>query len=231
MAGRVAYNGGIVANGLTLNIDASKRASYPGTGTVAFDTSPASTNCTLSTPGILLSPLPPHFNQTVTIPSVTTTRGLGQSGTIDFWFQNKVDRPANGNGGVQSILFGAFNTSFWIYRNDFFQTNQYSIVSYYNGGGAGSVSVGSTYTSNVWYNVVGTLDSNGQYVYYRNGTTLASGTATSFTSWRGFSSSYTVGNGLGTGNMGVANVKMYNRFLSQAEVLQNYNATKTRYGL
>ena len=230
MAGRVAYNGGIVANGLTLNIDAGKRASYPGTGTVAFDTSPASTNCTLSTPGILDSPLPPHFNQTVTIPSVTTTRGLGQSGTIDFWFQNKVDRPQNGNGGAQSILFGAYNTSLFFYRNDSNATNAYSIVSYYTGG-AGNTIIGSVYTTNIWYNVVVTLNSNGQYAYYRNGTTLASGTAAGLTSWNGFSSSYTIGNGLGTGNMGVANVKMYNRFLSQDEVLQNYNATKARYGL
>jgi hypothetical protein len=230
MAGRVAYNGGIVANGLTLSIDASKRASYPGTGTTVFDTSPASTNCTLSTPGILDTPLPPHFNQTVTIPSVTTTRGLGQSGTIDLWFQNKVDRPVNGNGGAQSVLFGAFNTSFWLYRNDFFTTNGYSIVSYYIGT-PGNIVNASVYTPNVWYNVVVTLTSNGQYAYYRNGTTLASGTAAGFTSWRGFSSSYTIGNGLGTGNMGVANVKMYNRFLTQAEVLQNYNAVKARFGL
>jgi hypothetical protein len=228
MAGRVAYNGGIVANGLTLNIDAAKRASYPGTGTVAFDTSPASTNCTLSTPGILSAPLPPHFNQTVTIPSVTTIRGLGQSGTIDFWFQNKVDRTINGNGGVGTTLFGAFNTSFWLYRNDFFNTNVYSIISYHTNG---NVNAGLVYTSNVWYNVVATVNSDGQYAYYRNGTTLASGTAASFTSWRGFSSSNTIGNGLGTGNMGVANVKMYNRFLTQAEVLQNYNAVKARFGL
>ena len=231
MAGRVAYNGGIVVNGLTLNIDAAKRASYPGTGTVAFDTSPASTNCTLSTPGILSTPLPPHFNQTVTIPSVTTTRGLGgQSGTIDLWFQNKVDRPFNGNGGAQSILFGSFNTSIWIYRNDYFGLNQYWVVSYYTGGG-GSVTTSVVFTTNVWYNVVVTLNSDGQYAHYRNGTTLASGTAPSFTSWGGFNSTYTVGNGLGTGNMGVGGVKMYNRFLTSTEVLQNYNAVKSRYGL
>ena len=79
--------------------------------------------------------------------------------------------------------------------------------------------------------MVATISSTGQYAHYINGVARVSGTVASFTSWNGFSSSYTIGNGLGTGNMGVANVKMYNRFLSQDEVLQNYNATKARYGL
>jgi hypothetical protein len=223
MAGRVAYNGGIVANGLTLNIDAAKRASYPGTGTVAFDTSPASTNCTLSTPGILSTPLPPHFNQTVTIPSVTTTRGLGQSGTIDFWFQLKVASIGN-----SPTLMGAGTTSFLFYRNSFFPDNSFWTISYFNGGYVNSA---LTYTPNVWYNLVITVNSNGQYGHYRNGGLAAGGTAAGFTSWNGFNGSYTIGNGLGTGNMGVANVKMYNRFLTQAEVLQNYNAVKARFGL
>jgi hypothetical protein len=228
MAGRIAYYGGIVRNGLVLNIDAAKLASYPGTGTTVIDTSPANTNCTLSTPGTDANLIPTSFNQTVTIPSVTTTRGLGQSGTIDFWFQTKVDRPQNGNGGAQTVLAGAFATSFWLYRNDFFTNNQYLLVSYYNGG---TVSNSSVYTPNIWYNVVTTLSNNGQYAYYRNGTILSSGTAASFTSWNGFSSSYTFGNGLGAGNMRLGSMKMYNRFLTSTEVLQNYNAVKARFGL
>ena len=39
MAGRVAYTGGIVRNGLVLNLDAAKRDSYPKTGTVWSDIS------------------------------------------------------------------------------------------------------------------------------------------------------------------------------------------------
>jgi len=37
MAGRIAYTGGIVTNGLVLNLDAAKRDSYPGSGTIWRD--------------------------------------------------------------------------------------------------------------------------------------------------------------------------------------------------
>jgi hypothetical protein len=230
MAGRIAYYGGIVRDGLVLNIDAAKLASYPGTGTTVIDTSPANTNCTLSAPGTDANLIPTSFNQTVTIPSVTSTRGLGQSGTIDFWFQTKVDRPQNGNGGAQTTLVGSFGSSFWLYRNDFFNTNLYSITSYYNSN-ALNIATTATYTSNIWYNLVISVSSTGQYANYRNGTTLSSGTAASFTSWSGFSSSYTFGDGLGAGNMRLGSMKMYNRFLTATEVLQNYNAVKARFGL
>lgn len=37
MAGRITYYGNIVRDGLVLNLDAAKRDSYPGTGTVWRD--------------------------------------------------------------------------------------------------------------------------------------------------------------------------------------------------
>ena len=230
MAGRIAYYGGIVRDGLVLNIDAANKASYPGNGTVAFDISPISTNCSLSTSGVTTTPLPPNFNQTVTIPSVTTTRGLGQSGTIDFWFQTKVTSPA-----ASSItLFGTFNSSCYIFKNNGFPDNSFWFIAYgtFTGGYVGSTN--NPYivvTPNVWHNLTISLSSTGQYGFYRNGVLLASGTAPSFTSWNGFSGSYTFGNGLGAGNMVLGSMKMYNRFLSASEVLQNYNATKGRFGL
>ena len=39
MAGRIAYYGGIVTNGLVLDLDAAKRDSYPGSGTTWNDIS------------------------------------------------------------------------------------------------------------------------------------------------------------------------------------------------
>jgi hypothetical protein len=226
MAGRIAYYGGIVTNGLVLNIDAANKASYPGNGTVAFDISPINTNCSLSTSGVTTTPLPPNFNQTVTIPSVTTTRGLGQSGTIDFWFQNKIPVLV----GSSVVLFGNYLTSFYFYRNVDNANNNYWHFSYYGGGG-NSVGTNTTLTPNTWYNMVVTLSNTGQYAHYINGVARISGTIANFTSWNGFNGSYTIGSGLGAGNMGLGSMKMYNRFLSAAEVLQNYNATKGRYGL
>jgi len=227
MAGRIAYTGGIVTNGLVLNIDAAKRASYPGTGTTVFDVSPLATNCTLSTPGVDTNLIPTTFNQTVTIPSVTAARGLGQSGTVDFWFQTKVPVLT----GTFLTLFGNFNTSLYLYRVSGFPDNFYWFISYgtFTGGYAGIN--GLTILPNVWCNLTVTLSNTGQYGHYVNGVAFASGTVANFVSWNGFNSSYTFGDALGAGNMRLGNMKMYNRFLSSTEVLQNYNALKGRYGL
>jgi hypothetical protein len=227
MAGRIAYTGGIVTNGLVLNIDAAKRASYPGTGTIVFDTSPVNTNCTLSTAGTDINLTPTSFNQTVTIPSVTVARGLGQSGTIDFWFQTIVTASAASN----ITLFGNFNTSLYLYKINTFPDNFFWFISYgtFTGGYAGIN--GLTILPNTWYNLTVTLSNTGQYGHYVNGVAYASGTVANFVSWNGFNSSYTFGNALGAGNMRLGNMKMYNRFLSSAEVLQNYNALKGRFGL
>jgi hypothetical protein len=230
MAGRIAYYGGIVTNGLVLDLDAAKKDSYPGTGTIGYDISPIQTNCTLSTSGVSIDINPPSFSQTVTIPSVTTTRGLGQVGTVDFWFQTKVTAPA----ASTITLFGAFNSSLYIFKSNNFGDNTFWFISYgtFTGGYVGITnSPALVITPNVWYNFTISLSSTGQYGFYRNGVALASGTAPSFVSWNGFSGSYTFGNGLGAGNMVLGSMKMYNRFLSASEVLQNYNATKGRFGL
>ena len=47
MAGRIAYYGGIVKDGLILDLDAAKRDSYPSSGTVWNDISGFQNNGTL----------------------------------------------------------------------------------------------------------------------------------------------------------------------------------------
>jgi hypothetical protein len=48
MAGRVAYYGGIVTNGLTLNLDAAKQDSYPRSGSIWRDISIENRSSTLT---------------------------------------------------------------------------------------------------------------------------------------------------------------------------------------
>jgi hypothetical protein len=48
MAGRIGYYGGIVRDGLVLNLDSAKRDSYPGTGTIWYDLSGNSYNGVLT---------------------------------------------------------------------------------------------------------------------------------------------------------------------------------------
>jgi hypothetical protein len=83
-----------------------------------------------------------------------------------------------------------------------------------------------------WYYIVGVQDGSTRYIYVigANGTRVAthdSGTHT----WNN-SLNYTIGVVAGYyTNMRIAAVHIYNRALSSAEILQNYNATKSRFSL
>jgi hypothetical protein len=74
-----------------------------------------------------------------------------------------------------------------------------------------------------------TASSVGPGSFYKNGMLLASKSVSqSAGAWTGFM----IGaNGSSTINGRIAAVQIYNRALSAQEVLQNYNATKTRFGL
>jgi len=71
-----------------------------------------------------------------------------------------------------------------------------------------------------------TLSNTGVGLLYSNGVQVQSGTVSNFVSWQ---IDATAGRII-TGNY-VSNLKIYNRALSAQEVLQNYNATKGRFGL
>jgi hypothetical protein len=84
--------------------------------------------------------------------------------------------------------------------------------------------------SNTWLHTVFSLNS-GNYNCYINGTLVESGTSSN-----GYTTLYmnaTLGLGYETryysGN--ISQTKIYNRALTSQEIVQNYNATKRRYGL
>jgi len=94
----------------------------------------------------------------------------------------------------------------------------------------------SSFTNNNWYHVVGTFTRNENTRLYINGSLVAS---TSNTNIGNLTitpniNNAAIGRGGGVpfyagGNISTA--RIYNRPLSSTEVLQNYNATKTRFGL
>ena len=92
----------------------------------------------------------------------------------------------------------------------------------------------TTLSTGTWYHLIVTLGgSGGNYTYYNNGSSDGSGALTitsisSDQSWlefgrRGTNSGHNYLNGQ------IAQVRLYNKELSAAEVLQNYNATKTNF--
>lgn len=212
----------VVTDNLTLQLDASNSTSYPGSGTTWFDLAGTQQNITL-----VGSP-----TYTAAAPSYFTFNGSTQRGS--------------GTGVVLSST--AYTKSVWFYLNAYADNN---IVSsdvgghymffqggnkMYNGhsnwaGFPSNYPSTATFSLNTWYNVALTFNTTDGMKLYINGALDSSYTAikTAFTGDGSTNiASYGVGNLL---NGRIAKVYCYTKTLTAAEVLQNYNADKAKFGL
>ena len=96
--------------------------------------------------------------------------------------------------------------------------------------------VNMTNALNTWMSITCIVDNiNRTMTVYKNGSLV--GTSSQWSAFTPPSSAVAIGNNTMTGNTGdrikgrVANVLVYNRALSAAEISQNYEADKTRFGL
>ena len=238
MAGRVAYTGGIVRNGLVLNLDAAKRDSYPKTGTVWSDISGNGNNGILNgaTGGL------PSYNSAnggsiqfdgtddyvdCGTASTSTIRG-GSKFTVNYWFK----KFSSSNDFLLGTLDNSANKGFYIQW--FTDSNVYFGV--YNGSRTYNIT-NLPYTTN-WYNFTFTFDgtligATNILKLYINGILQASSNSGGMpTTLPTDILSLNIGKltnyaSIGKGNL--ANLQLYNKPLSATEVLQNYNALKNRY--
>jgi hypothetical protein len=238
MAGRIAYTGGIVTNGLVLNLDAAKRDSYPGSGTSWRDI--VSNTVT----GSLING--PTFNS-------NNGGGIVFDGTDD-----RVSQTTAINAGDN------FTVGAWVYPTAMGVTRRAVIGNSYNystrrgwffcvgGGGVSNaffLSIGSdnaykitpadTLSTNTWVYITATCQNGGSSIdLYKNGTLISGSFASLLTSGNisydinQFNIGLRLVGGTAdpyTGN--IAQVSIYNRALTASEVLQNYNSLKSRFGL
>lgn len=224
----MSYNNGpkITTDGLILFLDASNPKSYQGSGTSWVDLSGNNINGTLaggtsfnnSNSGNMSFD---GIDDKVTFPNTTVSTTSGM--TIEVWFKTSSGTK------YQDIFDLADAYGVWIVTN-FASAGTGKIVTSFN---TTTGYISSNYSTNQWYCVVlaGSGTSNFQYV---NGTLTGTASQTvassiNFNTARignvdgDRASEYLVGN--------VASLKMYNRMLSQNEVLQNYNSTKAKFGL
>ena len=203
---------GVVTTGLVLNLDAGNASSYPGTGTTWTDLSASANNGTL-----------------VSSPTYTAANGGG----LVFNGTNYVNLAST------ITLTGDFTINWWEYLTGSISNNQGIIYSATNSndinhfGGAvrfyapGDQGQSPTTTSvSTWYN----------WCYVRSGTTLSlylngalntSGTVSVATA---YVSQVAKGNGGGmTGTL--PTIQVYNSALQTADVTQNFNYFRARYGL
>lgn len=218
----VSYNSNIVTNGLVLCLDAGNPRSYPGTGSTWFDASGATNTGTMVNG--------PAYNSanlgSITFDGVddyvdcgnATSLQLASTLTLESWCNptsssglgNMIQK--NQNSGYR---FRIQNGDLWAYSNGNF-----------------ALASGAICTNNNWWHCIATFGPSG-IVCYVNGTQVAS-TATAYTP-----SSVTAGNlqigcyapGTETFNGKISIARVYNRVLSVTEVLQNFNATRGRYGV
>jgi len=235
----------IIEDGLVLCLDAGNRASYPGSGTTWTDLSNRGNSGTLTNGPTFNSEVGGSivFNGTNNYVTMGTVYNPGTTGniTLDTWvyftgpFSTYTSEPPTTNlaGVIGQGYFGGFNgygIGFGVATGNIFSVNFQTRV----GGTIINCSTTSLST-NAWFNIVGVLDrtvTNLSYIYL-NGILASTISCASLVgqNLNPSASEFRIGANTYPFYCGcrVASGKLYNRALTQAEVLQNYNATKGRF--
>lgn len=223
-------NGQIVTSGLVLNFNAADKNSYPGSGTTWRDLSGNGYNGTLTNGptfdsgnggSILCDGVDDYIVSTTFTPNVTAKSFMA-------WCRlTSTTQQAGGLIGLMGDSGEPFDTIVYNETND--------------GWGFGSTGFSRTAWSGVketstttWVMMAATY-ANSNYNLYRNGSLILNTTAYAALNYN-FSSNIILGKRHGSGVIGplgayIANGLFYNRALTATEILQNYNAQKTRFGL
>lgn len=217
MAGRIAYYGGIVKDGLVLDLDAAKMDSYPKTGTAWNDISGNRNNSTLTNG--------PTFDSrnggSIVLDGVNdygilnSTLDIGTVGSWSIWLN------ATAFGGV---IIGSNIPNYYMLYYD-------SSIFYINYGGTFGSRSSSPLSVGIWYNITVTRNGNTHQIFLNGspvGGTLSITTAnTSKFSIIGDEKTPSTYPFKGK----IASLSIYNKVLTTTEVTQNYNALKRRFGL
>ena len=229
----VAYNSKIVTDGLVLCLDAGNPKSYPGSGTTWTDLSGLANNGTLANGvgynsgnggSLVFDGVDDYIDLGQNSSTFYPTEGL----TVSTWIRTSV-------------------TDKWIIDSSRLSTSQGWGI---NCGGAGpaffiingitnNVSTGFSIATGNWLNLVGTWTPSVSLLMYANGVQVGSNTTS-------IPASINLPNPVYSTNIGrkgaqngstdywngnISQVSIYNRALTAAEVQQNFNATRSRYGI
>ena len=220
---------GIVQSGLVVNLDAGTLASYPGSGSTWTNLAPSATN---------------NGNATLRTDEGYNLNGYAGITTSEGYFSQPRAYIPNPGGGA----FATFTYSVWCYPTVL--SGYQSIIDQDNDdflfcfAGSGSLMIydpnytipGFTASTNKWYNLVVTHTQGSPFTFYIDGvsvhTTANDSTSHTFDNWSfgaGSVSSSSRGDSEEFDGY-MSSILIYNRALTAAEVTQNYNATKGRYG-
>jgi hypothetical protein len=215
-------SGGVVTDGLVLALDAGVSRSYPGSGTTWTDLSGNGNTGTLVN-GVGYNG---DNGGSLTFDGVNDYSPIGTSGftfgssagTLSGWART-------------NTISGSWS---WIVSYGTASSRQSRFIGingaiYYFGGYANDITA-SGVPLNTWFNMVGVYDGTNASMYI-NGTLVSGPTARS---WNTVANNAQIGrqtNGGEYWNGNIAQVSIYNKALTASEIQQNYNATKSRFGL
>jgi hypothetical protein len=228
----------IISNGLVLYLDAANNKSYPGSGTSWNDLSGNSNTGTLTngptfSDGNQRSIVFDGTNDYVNIPynvnlnpssNISVSLWLTLTAT-DTTIRNPIDMSATASEDLYFIYWRAdLSPKRWGWG-----------VKQSNNTYAETTSTATNFSTNTWYNIALVANSSaGQVYFYYNGI-LDSGVAYNGTIKQNASATLSIAADAANSRRywqgNISNTLIYNRSLSTAEVLQNYNATKSRFGL
>ena len=221
------YSPRIVTSGLVLALDAAERLSYPRTGTTWRDLSGNNNNGTLTNG--------PTFSAgnmgSIVFDGVDDYVGCGNNSSINLTSYITLStwtKKAYGSSASVAIDKGRDNYGAWSLLFDV-TANKVEFHCRISGTNSSVVS-NTSYGNNIWTNITSIFTGTNLLIYINgklDNTTTISGTI----------GTNAIDFSIGKANDGynwsgqVANVLMYNTALSATEILQNYNATKSRFGL
>ena len=240
------YSPKIVTDGLVLCLDAGNPNSYPGSGNTWKDLSRGRNNGTLvngptfdsGNGGSLVFD---GSNDTVTTPLNLSSLPALSNFTMSCWVKITSIPSANKEG----VLFGAaYYSGVAIYWKVNSSGTQFNLYGFIRGNDGYKLTTGFNFSLNTFYYASIVNDhTNGRFKFFIDGNLIQDRDGPTQEYNSGFASTagnigisknqidgggakiYSFFNGI------VSNAKIYNRALSATEVLQNYNATKSRFGL
>jgi len=234
----------IVTDGLVLNLDAGYVPSYPTSGTTWHDLSGNGNDGSLVNGPIYSggSMVFDGVDDTVIIQNSVSLSSFTEI-SFNFWIRFYNLDYENNTGVLYSFLRKGDvddpptdpptpHYGFWVSYDNRLNRNLFSYFAFgndaggWNGGGNSFTSVRYTFNNNQWYNISATVDSEELGKLYINselqGTVQFSdvnlNTSSNISTYLSRLLDYPI-------------TQVYNRALTSEEVLQNYNAQKSRFGL
>ena len=228
------YSPSIVTSGLVLCLDAADKNSYTGTGTTWRDLSGNNNSGSLTNgptfsndnKGVIV------FDGTNDYVSIPYNSGLIPNNlTLSVWI-NRTSAVYYAHFIGIPVSNTTWTSPYTSYGIEYIgTTDTISFITGYTDNNFDYTNV-TSFGNGVWFHFTATYDKSNVKIYI-NGTlqttraeprTLYASTANFYIGSNNTTSEYPF-------NGKIANTLLYNRSLSATEVLQNYNATKTRFGL